>query len=52
MAPGGLLDGPRVRTVQLLTLHGWERLREGVSGHDWRPQNEVGVCLAGTPNPA
>ena len=34
MAPGGLLDRPRVRIVQLLSLHGWVRLRQGVSRHD------------------
>ena len=31
MAPGGLLDRPRVRIVQLPSLHGWVRLRQGMS---------------------
>ena len=34
MAPGGLLDRPRVRIVQLPSLHGWVRLRQGMSRHD------------------
>lgn len=34
MAPGGLLDRPRVRIVQLPILHGWVRLRQGMSCHD------------------
>ena len=31
----GLLGRPRVRTVQLLILHGRVPVRQGVSGHDW-----------------
>lgn len=34
MAREGLLDRPRVRIVQLPSLHGWVRLRQGMSRHD------------------
>lgn len=34
MAREGLLDRPRVRIVQLPSLHGWLRLRQGMSRHD------------------
>ena len=48
MAREGLLDRPRVRTIQLLSLHGWGRVRQGISGHGGVRGDEAGAGNAAT----